>query len=367
MAAMRLREFFRRLFRRRRARAAMAPEPPPAPPARVAEPAEPAPAPPAPPPLTPEPLAAAPSAHSPITSAAAAGAASVAASETPPAAADADTTPELTALRRLVTESLSPPTAAQLLALATPAIALVPDEPDSDPAGSHLGGAPVLPARMPWPHRNGVPLSFLLQVRLEEVAPYDADEALPAAGLLLFFYGGAEEAWGFDPDDRPSWRVLLVDPAGAAVRTAPDGAEVFGERRLRPAPTITLPDRASSHMQDLRRVDRAVDEVLARWHAERTSGGHRLLGWPHDGHDEMQRVCQLAASGRYAGAGTESAAGTGTPADGQWRLLLQLDNDDDADMVWGDECRLYFWLPAPLGRRGADFSPAATWLVWRCG
>ena len=262
---------------------------------------------------------------------------------------------------------LPPPVAAQLLALVRPTIDLVSADVDADPASSRIGGNPLFPPQLRWPHRDGVPLSFLAQVRLEEVAPYDVEHALPPSGLLLFFYGGAEEAWGFDPDDRLSWRVLLVDPAGARVRAAPTGAEAFTERGLRPQPVLTLPDRWSEPMRALLAAEPAVADVLARFDADRPRLRHRLLGWAQDGHDSMQRVCRLAASGVYTGAGAAGAAradlrlGPAPDPTRDWRLLLQLDSDDVAGMVWGDECRLYFWVPP------GPFDPTAAWMVWRCG
>src|SRR5450759_3301657 len=51
----------------------------------------------------------------------------------------------------------------------------------------------------------------------------------------------------------------------------------------------------------------AVADVLARFDADRPRLRHRLLGWAQDGHDSMQRVCRLAASGVYIGAGAAAA------------------------------------------------------------
>lgn len=46
-----------------------------------------------------------------------------------------------------------------------------------------------------------------------------------------------------------------------------------------------------------------------------------------------------------------------------WRLLLQIDSDDAANMMWGDVGRIYFWIRREdLERR--DFNH--TWLVMQC-
>lgn len=47
----------------------------------------------------------------------------------------------------------------------------------------------------------------------------------------------------------------------------------------------------------------------------------------------------------------------------EWRLLLQIDSDDNAGMMWGDVGRLYVWIRRDdLKRR--DFSRA--WVVLQC-
>ncbi len=46
-----------------------------------------------------------------------------------------------------------------------------------------------------------------------------------------------------------------------------------------------------------------------------------------------------------------------------WKLLLQLDSDDDARMMWGDGGRLYFWICIDdLQKRAFD----KVWMILQC-
>src|SRR5229473_2952290 len=53
---------------------------------------------------------------------------------------------------------------------------------------SKLGGMPDLPPEVSWPERNGLPQSFIAQIHLNEVRPYDTNKLLPQDGMLWFFY-----------------------------------------------------------------------------------------------------------------------------------------------------------------------------------
>ncbi len=83
----------------------------------------------------------------------------------------------------------------------------------------------------------------------------------------------------------------------------------------------------------------------------------------------MRSECQLVASGIYVGK-PEAFQGERTQellrvAPSEWRLLLQLDTDEDGPgWMWGDSGRIYYWI-----RRG-DLAAGAfdrTWLVLQCG
>jgi len=52
---------------------------------------------------------------------------------------------------------------------------------------SHLGGLPDLPEGVDWPRVQGWPMSFVAQFRLDDLAAFDADHALPSEGVMSFF------------------------------------------------------------------------------------------------------------------------------------------------------------------------------------
>jgi uncharacterized protein YwqG len=94
---------------------------------------------------------------------------------------------------------------------------------------------------------------------------------------------------------------------------------------------------------------------------------HRLLGHPDPVQGDMQLECQLASSGIYCGDARSQhdprAAALGAGA-AEWRLLLQIDSDQDAGMLWGDVGRIYYWIRAQdLAARRLD----QAWLILQCG
>ena len=94
---------------------------------------------------------------------------------------------------------------------------------------SRLGGWPDLPAVLSWPTWNQVPMAFLAQINLAEVAPYDREYQLPPQGWLYFFcraegaLRGQEFAGLPDLDYTPpgSWRVLFFDGSAANLHPYP--------------------------------------------------------------------------------------------------------------------------------------------------
>jgi uncharacterized protein YwqG len=94
---------------------------------------------------------------------------------------------------------------------------------------------------------------------------------------------------------------------------------------------------------------------------------HQVGGWPRLQQGSLWREFQFASNGVYVGdpSGYEGPrASELRPGVDEWRLLAQIDTDDDAGWMWGDGGTLYF------GTRSADLASSdldRAWMVLQCG
>jgi uncharacterized protein YwqG len=273
--------------------------------------------------------------------------------------------------------TLLPRVAAHIEPLVRDSLRLQEVDGDLPLGASRVGGVPDLPPAMKWPRSHAGPLAFLAQIDLAEIAPLDREQLLPRQGTLYFFYDAAKQPWGFTPADRGSWLVwhdpgdrarLLVRASFPAELPA---AARFRPRAVRPFVETTLPPWDSADMEPLALTAAEGDVYLAfleGLHEQRAQPPlHRLLGNPDPIQGDMQLEAQLTSHGLYTGnpAGyKDPRAKTLAPGARDWRLLLQIDSSDGANMMWGDSGTIYFWIPlASLKAQRFD----DVWTILQCG
>lgn len=236
---------------------------------------------------------------------------------------------------------------------------------------SRLGGLPEMPANLEWPTWKGAPLAFLAQLDLAEINAAHPS-FLPATGRLYFFYDQEQSVWGFDPNDSGGWRVLYAKDEGVeyAKRTAPQGLSeesIYREKPVSPQRIDLLPD--SQLIPDgefsWKRDGDAYAELRDLPFDKQPH--HQVLGYASPVQNaEMEVECQLVTNGINVG-GPEGYNDPRVPElkrDAHaWKLLLQLDSDDDIGWMWGDVGTLYFWVKESDARAG-DFSKV--WMVFQC-
>lgn len=235
---------------------------------------------------------------------------------------------------------------------------------------SHIGGVPTVPGEFDWPRPSGPPLAFLAQLDLEQLARHPRIDWLPNTGFLLFFYDMTEQPWGFDPKHGTGWTVLYRPVMGPPTeRAAPPDLPADGQLRRANVtfrPVQTYPS-ALEGLADLHLTDREVDAFTTLQEA-RFEGApqHQIGGHANPIQGDMELECQLVSNGLYCGdpSGYEDPrARTLEPGAHEWRLLLQLDTDDELNIMWGDCGRLYFWI-RELDARLQRFD--RTWVILQC-
>jgi uncharacterized protein YwqG len=231
---------------------------------------------------------------------------------------------------------------------------------------SKLGGWPDLPAAFAWPEWKNGPLAFVAQINLQEIP---ANDLLPGAGLLSFFYDAEQSAWGFDPKDAEGFRTYFFTDTPALIRlsqpfrpkpvtVAQRLRSLFGGKsqqlsqysscRLSFDPFLSLPEQAATAMEDL--LSQLEDEQSYASFLESYLGPepqHQLLGLAQPVQGEMELECQLVTNGLYTGNPSGYRDPRRKTLEGgaiDWMLLLQVDSDDSAGMMWGDLGMLYFWI-----------------------
>jgi uncharacterized protein YwqG len=128
----------------------------------------------------------------------------------------------------------------------------------------------------------------------------------------------------------------------------------------------TLPDPSSLEIQALDLGTSEQDDYAEMLASADEAPQHRLLGHPQVIQNEMQTECALVTHGLYTGDSTgyrDPRAAEFRKGAADWLLLLQIDSDDGAGMMWGDAGRLYFWIRRQdLADRRFD----QAWLILQC-
>jgi len=221
---------------------------------------------------------------------------------------------------------------------------------------SKVGGCPDLPPDHSFPKWKDVPLAFLAQINLADISSFSAASVLPSSGVLSFFYSAAQETWGFDPKDKGSWQVFyFADLKNLRRIEFPNNLPEVGRYKACAVSffeELTLPPFRSLITESL---ELAPDERKKYIYFEQTLDGssqnemkNRILGYPDSIQGDMSVECQMVSNGIYYGdaqANKHPRYDELKPGSINWEMLLQLDSEEvNAQMIWGDVGRVYFWI-----------------------
>ncbi|MBK9035495.1 MAG: DUF1963 domain-containing protein [Myxococcales bacterium] len=203
---------------------------------------------------------------------------------------------------------------------------------------SRFGGIPDLPPGAAWPERDGVPMEFIAQFRLDELAGLDPQGRLPAGGALLFFYNAQWEHSDMEPDAACCAVLFHPGPVAELVRATPPTVEwqsefsavpqvapfVHGLAAVRGAPCTMAPGQTGPF----------VPERLASfWQG--FASDHSAAYQPGGADAPQNHLLGYVDAPDYVDAQQ--------PGD---QLLFQVSSDDAAEFQFGDCDSLYFILTA---------------------
>lgn len=228
---------------------------------------------------------------------------------------------------------------------------------------SRLGGVPDLAG--PWPRYEGRPLSCVAQLDLAELRAADGPDWLPDNGRLMFFYELEHGSWGMEAKDAGSAAVVYeVGEPKPAVEPADLGeGEKFRGHPVQFSPAVSLPseDRLGLDWRGMTKAERLAVQAAVEA-LQPTEPVHQVGGFPRPVQaDDMEAQCQQVTQGLDRRRTGPKPNGGTFSAD--WRLLLQVDTDNDAGMMWGDTGMLYFWI-REQDARARDFSKI--WMILQC-
>jgi len=195
---------------------------------------------------------------------------------------------------------------------------------------------------------------------------------MPRSGALFFFFEGGENAWGFSSKDRGSSRVLYSSKPLREIPVRSFPADLDEELRFKGVELGLQPvERTVPGFQDqvLEGLEMAPEESEAYFNfvgSRQEDRIHRMGGYPDCVQGDPKLEAQLVSHGLYCGDQTGYKIGKKRglwPGAKDWELLLQVDSDDRAGMMWGDVGRIYFLIQK---ERLAERQFGKTWLVFQC-
>lgn len=251
-----------------------------------------------------------------------------------------------------------------------------------DESLTYFGGAPCTPKDFEWPYFETDsfddkskevkprPLAFLAQFDCRDFSENDEDNLLPHTGVLAFFYSIESYRWGYDPADEGCARVYWFENT-EELKPVSFPNDLTDSYRF---PKLQINLSAQDSYPDYETLPQNYDseeyeEFFEKIHCEEDENISKLLGWADTIQAEMESECELVTNNYnvsdYSSIPESDVEKASRVAPKKWQLLFQLGTvrDDDFELTFGDEGRIYFWIrKEDLAARRFD----RIWLILQC-
>lgn len=270
---------------------------------------------------------------------------------------------------------------------------------------SRIGGKPAVPKDFEWPRYAEplyqdesaikafvkkiagikdspqfcppVPLAFIAQINLKDVANLDEENRLPKSGILSFFYELESQPWGMYMTDRGSARVFYFpDEAALTVAEPPEDLSTDWQSQefaLRFESRISLPslgeyvyDDGEDYEWDDFQQCRAECGYFDSKKDYRDEEHIKMFGYPDVIQNPMEEECERVTMGFLRDENVSYTADAVYERSKDWTLLFQLPSKldgDDFEFMFGDAGNIYFWIRKEDLR---DCKFENVWLILQC-
>ncbi|MCA9801058.1 MAG: DUF1963 domain-containing protein [Cyanobacteria bacterium HKST-UBA02] len=215
---------------------------------------------------------------------------------------------------------------------------------------SRIGGKPLLDNKTPWPEtKDGKPLAFLCQIALADLRAHADMTGLPASGLLSFFAYFDTESEEDPLADETSFRVLYFPDFDELSEYAHPGQLSpdcrYRQVYLRPNEEMSFPENLDDDALD--DYPDGADAYFAFYDAWNSMPPHhRMLGHANVVQDDPVRASFLQSRSLTEEDLEADEDGRLARALDLYKLLLQLEPDQDAGLSFGDGGTIYFCIDA---------------------
>lgn len=233
------------------------------------------------------------------------------------------------------------------------------DEADIPVGASKMGGSPDVPEGFEFPKWNDNNLSFIAQIRLSDVKPFDLEDLLPDTGILYFFYEvGLYFDYISEPDYKPSsapCRVIYLDDEAIPLQRMPHPISKFRLHGVHPAETLVFEACPIVFEQEWTPPVNRQDGQDGRTPFIQKDNSKRYWDWYQAVEEELSepkyRLLGHETDIQYGYAMLQDARDAwefGTVED--WILLFQVDSDawqesnNKPGFMWGDMGLIYYCI-----------------------
>lgn len=225
---------------------------------------------------------------------------------------------------------------------------------------SRIGGDPDLPSELEWPEDSeGRPMTFLAQLKLEDIAPHDLFQLMPVRGMLYFFIGLDEPAYNIEH------RVFFLhdhEIMETRRRISPEITsleEKFTGYHIEARSSIELPNYAYvdyDQVEDEHHDFDAYEDLCFDLNGSTKNDLAVMFGYPATQHGdcEYEAALMLVTGKEYSYSPDEALdhikthlGNNSEQAEQEVQntlLLLAIDSDDDVGFCWWDAGELQFFI-----------------------